>query len=149
NATVLQTLDSMGTATELNRSEDDLPVDGLSHVSGPGDAGEMLDARAKAEYKHRLLSLQQELIVARERDDAERASKVEAEMDFLARELARAVGLGGRDRKAASGAERARLAVTRAIKSALRKISAHNGAMERLLAQTIRTGIFCSYLPSP
>ena len=42
------------------------------------------------------------------------------------REMARAVGLGGRDRRAGSAAERARLNVTRAIKSALQKISEHN-----------------------
>src|SRR5262249_51319733 len=103
SATVLQRLNSAGTAMTLDGSPYDSMLDGLSHVTGPGDAGEMLDSQAKAEYQHRLLLLQQELNDARERDDFEHASKAEAEMDFLAKELARAVGLGGRNRKAESG----------------------------------------------
>jgi tetratricopeptide (TPR) repeat protein len=45
--------------------------------------------------------------------DAERAAQADAERDFLVRELARAFGLGGRDRRAASASERARAGVTR------------------------------------
>ena len=51
------------------------------------------------------------------------AAPARQELDFLATELARAVGLGGRDRRAASHAERARLNVTRAIKAAMRNLS--------------------------
>jgi hypothetical protein len=43
--------------------------------------------------------------------------------DFLVAELARAVGLGGRDRRAASHAERARLNATRAIRAARASVS--------------------------
>ena len=42
------------------------------------------------------------------------ATQADAERDFLVRELSRAVGLGGRDRRAASTSERARVSVTRA-----------------------------------
>jgi hypothetical protein len=51
-------------------------------------------------------------------NDPGRAATAAAERDFLVDELARAVGLGGRDRRAASHAERARLNVTRAIRAA-------------------------------
>jgi hypothetical protein len=62
-------------------------------------------------------------------------------------ELSRAIGLGGRDRRAASASERARINVTRAIKVALERIAEHNPALATLLTSSIRTGTFCSYTP--
>lgn len=118
-------------------------------IGGLGDAGEMLDGRAKQEYKRRLLELREKLTELRERGDSERAAEVESEIDFLAREIARAVGLGGRDRRAGSAAERARLNVTRAIKGALQKIAEHSADLEKLLDRTIKTGTFCSYRADP
>jgi hypothetical protein len=59
------------------------------------------------------------------------------------------VGLGGRTRKAASVAERARINVTKRLKIALRKISEQHPTLGEHLAQTIRTGTFCVYKPSP
>jgi hypothetical protein len=56
-------------------------------------------------------------------------------------------GLGGRDRRAASAAERARINVTRAIKVAIERIAEHNPALATLLTGSIRTGTFCSYTP--
>jgi hypothetical protein len=70
-------------------------------------------------------------------------------MEFLTRELARAVGLGGRGRKAASFAEQARVNATRRIKEAIRKIIANDPSLGRYLATTIKTGTFCSYVPDP
>jgi len=58
-----------------------------------------------------------------ERGNRERAAEIDSEIEFLTREISRAVGLGGRDRRAGSAAERARLNVTRAIKISLQKIS--------------------------
>ena len=70
-------------------------------------------------------------------------------MDFLARELAAAVGLGGRSRRTPSDAERARVNVTKAIKAALARIGEESPDLGRHLATTIRTGTFCSYGPDP
>ena len=64
-------------------------------------------------------------------------------------ELARAVGLGGRDRHAAAHAERARLNATRAIRAAMANLARDNPALGRHLAATIRTGRYCAYLPDP
>jgi hypothetical protein len=94
-----------------------------------------------------LLDLEAELSEAEEWNDPERASHLREERDFLARELAAAVGLGGRDRIAASNAERARVNVTRAIRSALDRIQEHSPPLGRHLAATVRTGSFCSYQP--
>jgi class 3 adenylate cyclase len=118
-------------------------------ASGLGDAGEILDPRAKAEYGRRLEDLRETLEEAERFNDQERAARARAEIEFLSRELASAVGLGGRDRKAASAVERARVNVTLAIKAALRNISEQSPALGRHLQSTIRTGKFCCYTPDP
>jgi tetratricopeptide (TPR) repeat protein len=112
-----------------------------------GDAGEMLDATAKAAYRSRLEDLRADLEEAERFNDPARAAKAQKEIDFIANELARAVGLGGRDRRAASHAERARLNVTRAIRAAMRNLARENPALGRHLDSTIRTGRYCSYTP--
>jgi tetratricopeptide (TPR) repeat protein len=129
-------------------SEDQLAEHHLK-VGGLGDAGVVLDAQAKAEYKRRLDELEEELEEAQRFNDPARAAKAQAEIDFLAEELAAAVGLGGRDRKAASAAERARLNVTKSIKAVLRKISKAHPALGHHLTTSIKTGTFCSYTPDP
>jgi hypothetical protein len=116
-------------------------------VGRMGDAGEMLDARAKAAYKRRTAELREQLEEARERNQVELVDRLEDEIETLGRELSRAVGLGGRDRRAASVSERARINVTRAIKVALARIGEHNPALATLLTGSIRTGTFCSYTP--
>ena len=72
-----------------------------------GDAGVLLDATAKAAYQARLGELRAEVEEAEGFNDPVRAARAREEMEFLVGELARAVGLGGRDRRAASHAERA------------------------------------------
>ena len=114
-----------------------------------GDAGELLDAKAKAAYKTRLEELAAELEEADRCNDAGLAAKAGTERDFLVGELARAVGLGGRDRRAASHAERARLNVTRAIRAAMASLARANPSLGRHLAVTIRTGRYCSYTLDP
>src|SRR5262249_50142796 len=60
-----------------------------------GDAGELLDAEARAAYKARLDDLQEEIDEAEEFNDPVRAERAREEREFLIRELARAVGIGG------------------------------------------------------
>ena len=121
----------------------DLAADGI------GDAGARLDSEAKAAYRRRLEELQSEVDEADAFNDPERGARARKEIEFLTDELVAAVGLGGRDRKAASSAERARLSVTRAIRAALARIAAQSPALGRHFDATIRTGTFCSYDPDP
>jgi hypothetical protein len=114
-----------------------------------GDAGELLDAQAKASYKARLDDLRAELEEAERFHDPARAASARHERDFLVGELARAVGLGGRDRRAASHAERARLNATRAIRAAMANLGRASPSLGRHLAATIRTGRYCCYTPDP
>ena len=114
-----------------------------------GDAGEMLDARAKDAYRRRLAEIDDDIDQARAIGDAERAAQADTERDFLLQELARAVGLGGRDRRAASASERARAGVTRAVRQAITRIGGHHRQLGEHLSRTIRTGTYCAYLPDP
>jgi hypothetical protein len=122
---------------------------GLAVRPNLGDAGELLDATAKAAYRARLAELRVELEEAQGNNDPVRAAKARVERDFLVGELARAVGLGGRDRRAASHAERARLNTTRAIRAAMANLARADPALGGHLAATIRTGRYCSYTPDP
>jgi hypothetical protein len=114
-----------------------------------GDAGAILDARAKDAYRRRLAEIEDDIDQARALGDAERAAQADAERDFLVRELARAFGLGGRDRRAASASERARASVTRAIRQAMARIGEHHPQLGEHLRRTIRTGTYCGYHPDP
>ena len=125
-----------------------LPEPGLSST-GLGDAGEILDARAKDAYRRRLAEIDEDIDQARAIGDAERAAQADAERDFLIRELSRAVGLGGRDRRAGSASERARAGVTRAVRQAMDRIGEHHPQLGKHLDRAIRTGTYCAYLPDP
>lgn len=127
--------------------EDRLEVGVTIRPGLTGDAGEVLDAQAKREYKRRLHELNESLEDQRERGNHARADQIQAEVDILETELVRSIGRGGRIRRTGSNAERARLNVTRAIRAALEKISEQHAALGELLDRSIRTGSFCSYIP--
>jgi hypothetical protein len=111
------------------------------------DTVPLLDAQAREAYRRRLGELEDDLEQARSWADPERAARAEAEIDALVDELARAAGLGGRDRAAPSPAERARVSVTKAIRNALKTIARHSPALGDHLAASVHTGRFCSYAP--
>lgn len=143
-ATLLRQPDREIHALELVASlgsteEDPLPLG--------SDAGPILDPEAKEQYRARLEDLDEELRQAEQWSDRERAARAREERDAIAHELAAAVGLGGRDRKASSDAERARVNVTRAIKTVVERIGDHSPALAKHFEATLRTGTFCSYSP--
>jgi tetratricopeptide (TPR) repeat protein len=114
-----------------------------------GDAGEILDERAKSAYRRRLAEIEDDIEQARALQDAEREAQADAERDFLVRELARAVGLGGRDRRAGSASERARSGVTRAVRQGIARIGEHHPQLGEHLSRSVRTGTYCAYAPDP
>jgi len=120
------------------------------HVIGGLSAGvPVLDTEAKAACKCRLNELRQSLNKAERFNDSQRKTEVQNEMQAIADYLAAAVGLGGRDRKTSSDAERARCAVTKCIKKASKKIGGAIPSLGYHLAARIKTGYFCSYNPHP
>ncbi len=132
----------------LPRGDDDLEKAGI-HLGSLGDAGEMLDDHAKAAYRRQLSELREELEEAKEAGNVERAERAEQEIDALTRELSRAVGLGGRNRRAASASERARQSITKTLKAVVERIAQSDAALADILSRCIRTGNFCSYQPDP
>jgi hypothetical protein len=117
-------------------------------VAEPG-AGERLDRRALTAYRNRLREIDEELDEAQSWNDPARAERLAAEREALLRELTGATGLGGRARTMGGTAERARVAVRKAIAAALDRIDAEDPAMARLLRRTVHTGSVCRYEPDP
>jgi hypothetical protein len=111
------------------------------------DLGEAIDARARAEYRRRLEQLDSEIEEAADRADRGSLQRLQAERDFLIDELSRALGLGGRPRRAGEVHERARKAVSARIRLAIERLGADHPGLERHLANSVQTGTFCCYRP--
>jgi tetratricopeptide (TPR) repeat protein len=141
-------LDLVAAETGSDAQADSSHAAGLPR-SALGDAGESLDAQAKDAYRRRLAEVEDDIEQARAIGDAERAAQADTEREFLVQELARAFGLGGRDRRAASASERARAAVTRAVRQAMTRVAEHHPQLGQHLSRTIRTGTYCAYVPDP
>jgi hypothetical protein len=124
----------------LDLSGSPLGVDG-------SDAGEVLDARARAEYQARLRELKSEMDQATSFNDLGRHERLAGEAEALVRELSRAFGLGGRARRSASAVERARVNVRRRLSLALRHIRAASPVLGEHLEVSLRTGVRCVYAP--
>jgi hypothetical protein len=109
----------------------------------------LLDAQAKLEFKRRLEELRRDLNEAERSNDIQRRTEAQNELQAISDYLASAVGLGGRDRKSSSDAERARSAVTKCIKKGIRQIGEEIPLLGYHLGARIKTGYFCSYNPHP
>jgi hypothetical protein len=116
---------------------------------GAGDTGPLVDARARRAYEGRLARLRDELDDAEKLEDRPRAERARAELEALAAQLAEALGLRGRGRRAGGDSERARLAVTQRIKGVIAKLEHLHPALARHLALHVRTGHYCAYRPDP
>ena len=111
------------------------------------DLGELLDPQARAAYKRRIIELRSTQAEAEEVGDALGVERARTEIEALAHELASAVGLGGRSRTVGSSAERARQAVSKAIRTAVTALAVLHPALGEHLRSSVRTGTFCSYDP--
>jgi tetratricopeptide (TPR) repeat protein len=113
-----------------------------------GDAGELVDAKARTAYRHRIEALRAEIDDAFDAGAEDRAERLQAELDELVAHLAQAFGLGGRSRRASSTVERARLNVTRAIRAATARVTEALPEAGPILDLRLRTGIYCAYEPA-
>jgi hypothetical protein len=128
----------------------DLAVEALgSRGSDPVSHCEVLDQRAKAEYRRRVQEIRAELELAQSYNDPQQAARAREELDAIAQQLTAAVGLNGRHRRTGCTVERARSAVSKRIKEAIRRINKQMPALGRHLAARVRTGYFCAYDPHP
>ena len=111
--------------------------------------GPVLDGAARDAYRRRLGEVTAALEAADRAGDPEAAVRAEAERTALVRELRGAAGLGGRVRRAAPEAERARVNVTRTLKMAIERIADTAPAAAAHLRASVRTGASCRYDPAP
>ena len=124
------------------------PRDPELHVTSRlGDASPTLDAQARAEYRSRVTALEAELADAERCSDLGRIERASAEREVLLAELESSAR--GRGAPSGSDSERARIAVTKAIKFALDRIADAHPELGAHLAATIRRGYVCAYVPDP
>jgi hypothetical protein len=122
-------------------------VAGVAGAASRDAAGHhVLDAEAVASYRGRLLRLDADLSTLAPGSDADSAAR--AEREWLVAQLASGAGLGHRPRSFPNDAERARVAVGKAIRRAIARVSAADVVIGEHLRQAIRTGTRCSYWPS-
>ena len=114
----------------------------------------VLDPQAIGEYRARLRELGAELgrVDAGRREgsassDAGRHAALEAEAQWLRHELSASNGLGGRTRPFADDTERARIAVGKAIRRALDRVTAADAVLGTELRACVETGSVCCYRP--
>lgn len=119
------------------------------HDWDTGDAGELLDDRARTAYRNRLAELADRIEDAESRGDADAALAATDEQERLLQELSRAVGKGGKVRRAGVAGERARITAQRRLRDAVRKIAELDADLGAHLTAAVRTGTFCAYRPPP
>ncbi|MER5601879.1 hypothetical protein [Streptomyces sp. NPDC002265] len=127
-------------------------VAGLTALNGAAEhtalSGQpVLDRVAAQEYRNRLAGLRSELEALEAADDQERAAVARVEHDWLIAQLAGATGLGGRPRRFPEAEERSRVAVSKAVRRALDRITAADPVIGGHLRQAVHTGVRCSYWP--
>ena len=108
----------------------------------------VLDQAAKEHYRQRLDELRADVDDAERDNDLGRASRARESLDRYVAELAAATGIGGRDRRFADDAERARMAVHKALKRAIAAITRVHPALGRAVAAGVTTGSRCSFDPA-
>ncbi|MEP7736274.1 hypothetical protein ABKW28_01345 [Nocardioides sp. 31GB23] len=121
--------------------------EGVTRVDSSGLL--VLDEVAKAAYRRRLAEVEEDLDEAVLTHDLAREEVARRDRDYLVDELARAVGLGGRDRRTGGSAERARTSVTRSLRYALARLGAEHPDLGAHLSRRLRTGTYCCYEPDP
>jgi hypothetical protein len=107
----------------------------------------MLDDVAVREYRRRLERLRGEIDDAEGGHDGDRVERLRTEWTWLTDELTRAAGLQGRPRRFTDDAERARIAVGKAIRRALKRIDAADHVIGAELGACVQTGLRCCYRP--
>jgi hypothetical protein len=124
----------------------ELPVLQLLAVS-EGATAVTVDPRARADFQRQVAELDDEIEQAQRWNDLERAARARGEREELLEGLASTVG--GRERSQGEQAERARQSVTKAIKSAIRRIGEEHRELGLHFGATVHTGLLCRYQPDP
>ncbi|MDP9796050.1 hypothetical protein J2S43_004562 [Catenuloplanes nepalensis] len=113
----------------------------------PPAAEPVLDDEGRATFRRRLTAIDDELAAADRTGDVDAATRLTAERAALLVQLRRAAGLGGRPRRQSPEAERARVGVTRALRTAIARIETVAPLAGAHLRASVRTGAYPRYQP--
>ncbi len=108
----------------------------------------VLDREALRQYRSRLQKLTEEIDEEKQFGGAARVATLQAEVDWILHEVQATTGLGGRPRSFPGDAERARIAVGKAIRRALARIGDGDEVLGAELRAGIETGVRCCYRPA-
>jgi hypothetical protein len=122
---------------------------GAGSLEPAAGADPVLDAQARGEYAKRAREIEIELEDAEVRNDLGRIEVLHEEREALLAELESARGLGGRARRLGDTRERARKAVSARIRDSIKRLHAVHPPLAQHLEASVRTGLSCSYQPSP
>jgi pimeloyl-ACP methyl ester carboxylesterase len=138
-------------ATLLANPGEEIAAATLMHqaesVAAPVGSDDVLDDRARSEFRARVQAIDEGLEEARSFNDLGRIERLGQERDAILAELRVATGLGGRSRKLKDPAERARKAVSARIRESIQRIAEAHPAAGEHFAEAVRTGAFCCYEP--
>ena len=135
-------------ATLLERPQRDVAAIDLAQVEVVGETrDEVIDAAARRDHEERIRDLQRELEEAEATNDLGTSERLQTELDVLIDQLSSAVGLGGRSRRSANGAERARSAVTQRLRGTIKRVATELPELGDHLRASISTGTYCCYRP--
>ncbi len=118
------------------------PLGTLREASAP-----ILDDQAYGEYRKRIRELQEEIDESESSQLGTNSEAAHRELDALLDELQRATGIGGKARQTANNSERARVRITKSIRTAVARISEVAPAAGHHLTTSLSTGAFCGYDP--
>jgi hypothetical protein len=104
-----------------------------------------IDPRAQSAYRARMRELEDVLSEAEDANDLGRTTQARTELAALREALVDAAT----GRRSGTHGERARVAVTKGIGTALARIKLEHPSLAAHLGATIRRGYFCVYVPDP
>ncbi|MEM7337266.1 MAG: AAA family ATPase [Actinomycetota bacterium] len=116
-------------------------------TSGHESAQVVIDDDAVGSYQARLEAITVEMDRADRREDVELSERLNAEFEAITEQLSAARGLGGRRRTMSDEGEKARVRVTKSIRSAIRRVAAAAPDTADHLERAINTGHSCVYQP--
>ncbi len=121
--------------------------EGLTVATRMGHAGLEIDEQAAREYKQRLDELEQEIAEAEAHNDQGRRQMLAHEREGIRAEIRRSITRSGTPRKVADDMERARKAVSNALRRALRAITKQDAALGKYLETALSIGGDCVFTP--
>ena len=139
--------------TLLSNANTEIEALDLLHAGSPDTArasvrlgaDPILDETARARFRERLATIEEELERALATQADDRAQRLDEERDALLDELRHATGLGGRRRRLGDESEKARKTVSARIRDTLRRLEDRHPALAEHLESSVNTGTRCSY----